>query len=196
MYAAIRQYRVDPDSSAELIRLIEEGFAPLLREVPGLVAYYLLEADEGIVVTIIVCEDQTGVEESAKVAEEWVKENLKTLFDFRPKNTKNIFGVASTVVEGILREVVPGSQNGRRDVELGESRRAEASEHSENGDGLLSLLSVEEVCTILGMGKSWVYRRLRNGKIPSIRLGHTVKVKRADLEKYLENNRQRPGKEE
>ena len=38
----------------------------------------------------------------------------------------------------------------------------------------------------LGMGKSWVYRRLRNGEIPSVKLGRSIKVKREDLEEYLE----------
>jgi excisionase family DNA binding protein len=42
------------------------------------------------------------------------------------------------------------------------------------------------------MGKSWVYRRLRSGEIPSVKLGRSIKVKRADLEEYLENHRFRP----
>ena len=44
----------------------------------------------------------------------------------------------------------------------------------------------------LGMGKSWVYRRLRNGEIPSVKLGRSIKVKREDLEEYLEGRRHRP----
>jgi excisionase family DNA binding protein len=42
------------------------------------------------------------------------------------------------------------------------------------------------------MGKSWVYRRLKNGEIPSIRLGRSIKVKRSDLEGYLESMRYSP----
>jgi excisionase family DNA binding protein len=34
------------------------------------------------------------------------------------------------------------------------------------------------------MGKSWVYRRLKSREIPSIKLGHNIKVKREDLEQY------------
>src|ERR687894_2028256 len=51
------------------------------------------------------------------------------------------------------------------------------------------LLSIPEVCQELGMGKSWVYRRLKDGEIPSIKLGRTIKVKRADLDVYLESQR-------
>ena len=50
----------------------------------------------------------------------------------------------------------------------------------------LDLLSIPEVCQELGMGKSWLYRRLRSGEIPSIKLGRVIKVKRSALEEYLE----------
>src|SRR5215212_8279800 len=54
----------------------------------------------------------------------------------------------------------------------------------ESGSELLSIL---EVCQELGMGKSWVYRRLKSGEIPSIKLGHNIKVKRSDLEQYIQH---------
>ena len=56
----------------------------------------------------------------------------------------------------------------------------------------MDLLSIPEPCQEPGMGKSWVYRRLRSGEIPSVKLGRSIKVKRADLEEYLENHRFRP----
>ena len=51
----------------------------------------------------------------------------------------------------------------------------------------LDLLSIPEVCQELGMGKSWLYRKLRSGEIPSVKLGRVIKVKRSSLEEYLEN---------
>ena len=63
------------------------------------------------------------------------------------------------------------------------------------GDGLV-LLSIPEVCQALGMGKSWTYRRLKSGEIPSVKLGRNIKVKRQDLEEYLESRRYRPDEEE
>jgi excisionase family DNA binding protein len=56
----------------------------------------------------------------------------------------------------------------------------------------LGLLAIPEVCQELGMGKSWVYRRLRSGEIPSVKLGRSIKVKRADLEEYLEKHHYQP----
>jgi len=56
----------------------------------------------------------------------------------------------------------------------------------------LELLSVAEVCQELGMGKSWVHRRLKSGEIPSVRLGNNIKVKREDLQEYLERSRYHP----
>jgi excisionase family DNA binding protein len=56
----------------------------------------------------------------------------------------------------------------------------------------LELLSVAEVCQELGMGKSWVHRRLRSGEIPSVRLGNNIKVKREDLQEYIERRRYHP----
>ena len=54
-------------------------------------------------------------------------------------------------------------------------------------EGGLNLLSIPEVCQELGMGKSWVYQRLRSGEIPSLKLGKIIKVRREDLEGYLKN---------
>jgi len=46
------------------------------------------------------------------------------------------------------------------------------------------------------MGKSWTYRRLKSREIPSIKLGRAIKVKRHDLEEYLESQRYQPAEEE
>jgi len=65
-------------------------------------------------------------------------------------------------------------------------------EHPHARQGAGPLLSITEVCQELGMGKSWVYRRIQSGEIPSVRLGGTVKVRREDLEEYLEDQRYQP----
>jgi excisionase family DNA binding protein len=58
------------------------------------------------------------------------------------------------------------------------------------------LLSVEEVvCEVLGMGKSWVYQQIRDGELPRIKLGGSVKVERTDLEEYLSERRRRAAQE-
>jgi excisionase family DNA binding protein len=53
----------------------------------------------------------------------------------------------------------------------------------------VQLLSIPQLCQELGMGKSWIYRRLRSGEIPSLRLGRSIKVRRDELEEYLQRHR-------
>lgn len=72
---------------------------------------------------------------------------------------------------------------------LGGQERQERPRAQQGG---VDLLSITEVCQELGMGKSWVHRRVKNGEIPSIRLGHNIKVRREELEEYLESRRYRP----
>ena len=75
----------------------------------------------------------------------------------------------------------------------GQEKRAERPQARQGGGaGGLDLLSITEVCQELGMGKSWVYRRIQSGEIPSVKLGRNIKVRREDLEGYLEAQRYQP----
>jgi excisionase family DNA binding protein len=76
-------------------------------------------------------------------------------------------------------------------LEFEEALEGEGTVRPEERRGM-DLLSIPEVCQELGMGKSWVYRALKSGEIPSIKLGRTIKVKRADLDGYLESMRYSP----
>jgi excisionase family DNA binding protein len=191
MYAAIRQYRVDPDRSEELIRLVEEKLVPLVEKVPGFVTYYLVDTSEGTIASITICEGRSGVDECFRLADEWGRENLQTLSAFSPKSIDSAF----MTVEGSVRGGARETSNGHEDSWLEGSASAEATELLESAGSSLRLLSVEEVCAILGMGKSWVYRRMRSGEIPTLRLGRALKVRQADLEEYLEGRRWQPSGE-
>ena len=73
-------------------------------------------------------------------------------------------------------------------LEFEESVSGEAASRSQEEQRGVQLISIPQLCQELGMGKSWVYRRLRSGEIPSVRLGRTIKVRRAELEEYLEKH--------
>jgi excisionase family DNA binding protein len=76
-------------------------------------------------------------------------------------------------------------------VEFEESICGEATlrpQQEEQQRGGVQLLSIPQLCQELGMGKSWIYRRLRSGEIPSVRLGRSIKVRRDELEQYLERH--------
>ncbi len=47
------------------------------------------------------------------------------------------------------------------------------------------LLSPSEVCEELGADRASVYRRMRSGEIPALKLGNALKVRREDLEEYM-----------
>jgi hypothetical protein len=86
MYAAVRRYGGVTDP-AEAGRRVKEGFVPLIREVPGFVAYYWIDAGDGAMVSTSVFEDRTGAEESTKRAADFVRENLASLLPNPPQVT-------------------------------------------------------------------------------------------------------------
>jgi excisionase family DNA binding protein len=75
-------------------------------------------------------------------------------------------------------------------LEFEEAVQGKVLDRPESRD--FELLSIPQVCQRLGMGKSWVYRRIHNQEIPSVRLGRTIKIRRSDLDQYLEEHRSRP----
>ena len=76
-----------------------------------------------------------------------------------------------------------------------ETLPGEASGRPPNGQAP-ELLSMAQVCEALGMGKSWTYRRVKSGEIPSVKLGRSIKVRQEDLEEYLQSRRYQPAAEE
>jgi excisionase family DNA binding protein len=68
------------------------------------------------------------------------------------------------------------------------SKEATVRLQEEQRAGVQLLFSIPQLCQDLGMGKSWLYRRLRSGEIPSIRLGRTIKMRRYELEQYLQTH--------
>ncbi len=73
-------------------------------------------------------------------------------------------------------------------LEFEQSTSGEATLRPQQQRGGVQLLSIPQLCQELGMGKSWIYRRLRSGEIPSVRLGRSIKVRRDELEQYLDRH--------
>ncbi len=85
MYTAIRQYKTNPGAAAEIGRLVEEGFLPIISKAPGFVAYYALDTGNDTVVSVSVFQNQAGSEESNRLAADWVKQNIASLFAGPPE---------------------------------------------------------------------------------------------------------------
>ena len=190
MYAAIRRYRINSECSGKVIRQIAEDFVPLIREAQGLLAYYVLDAENGAFATITICENQAEVEESNRKATEWIKQYLASAI-LSQEEVSSFFIEVEETLQGTLYGGAPESPHGQDLLQrVKELPRKEASRSSDSQDS--NLLSLLEVCRELGMGKSWVYRRIQSGEIPSVKLGRNIKVRREDLEGYLEDQRYQP----
>ncbi|KOU23390.1 hypothetical protein ADK52_18130 [Streptomyces sp. WM6372] len=84
MYAVVRRYEGVTDP-AEAGRRVDEGFVPLLRQVPGFVAYYWVDVGGGAMISTSVFEDQAGAEESVKRAADFVRDSLASLLPNPPQ---------------------------------------------------------------------------------------------------------------
>ncbi len=79
MYAMVRFY--SGQGATELFKLLEdrkEEVEGLIQGVSGLVSYDIVKTEEGGM-TITVCEDKVGTDESLAVALGWLKENAAHL---------------------------------------------------------------------------------------------------------------------
>ena len=87
MYAAVRRYEGITDD-AEVARLVRETFLPQLETVPGFIAYWWIDAGEGVMASLSVFEDKAGADESVEFAHQWVAENAPGLFPNAPRVTE------------------------------------------------------------------------------------------------------------
>ncbi len=87
MYLSVRRYEMDVEAVDELMRRVEEGFVPIISNAPGFIAYYALDAGEGVVASISIFTDQAGAEESNRLAADYVRANLAALLQFLPEIT-------------------------------------------------------------------------------------------------------------
>jgi len=78
MYAVVRTYSGQGASDIfEIMGQREEDVKALISGVPGFINYAAVRSGDGGV-TVTVCEDKAGTEESSRRAAEFVKENVDT----------------------------------------------------------------------------------------------------------------------
>ena len=73
MYGVIRRYRVRLGTVARAAQLAETHLLPRMNKLPGFVAYYLLDAGEGILASISICETGEGAEAAGALAADWFR---------------------------------------------------------------------------------------------------------------------------
>jgi excisionase family DNA binding protein len=173
MYAAIRRYQIDSDRTSAAIEHILKNFVPLIRQTPGLHAYHVIDGGNGALATLTICESQSAIESTNTLATEYLRQYLASRI-LSEQGTPNFLVRSEEVYHGNLYEGVSEPTYKRS----------------------LQLLSVQEVSELLGLGRSWVYQQIKSGEMPSVHLGGSVKVKREDLEQYIEKHRRSERDEE
>ena len=109
MYASVRKYLVDADRVDELMHRVDEKFAPRIEEMPGFVAYQVIDAGEDrvgkdIVFSITVCSDREAIDRSVEMATEFVEGELS---DFDIERIEAADGTVS--VSRAMSEVLEAS---------------------------------------------------------------------------------------
>jgi heme-degrading monooxygenase HmoA len=83
MYATVRRYVGKADFADQLAARKEEVVS-LISGVPGFRAYYLIRAG-GDTVSVTVCDDEAGAQQSNTVAADWVRENMPEIASSPPE---------------------------------------------------------------------------------------------------------------
>jgi quinol monooxygenase YgiN len=84
MHAAIRRYNMFPNATDTIRTRVNEELLPTMRQLPGFVAYYVVDGGDGTLIAISVFEDRAVAEESTRHATQWVRERLSHLIRTAP----------------------------------------------------------------------------------------------------------------
>jgi hypothetical protein len=79
MYAAIRQGKAKTGTAEELARRIKEGAIPIISDVEGFMAYYVVYAPDDTVTAISLFNNHAGAEEANRRALAWIEKDLAPL---------------------------------------------------------------------------------------------------------------------
>ena len=79
MYAAIRQAKAKTGTAEELARRIKEGAIPIVSDVEGFMAYYVVYAPDDTVTAISIFNKYEEAEEANRRMIAWIEQDLKTL---------------------------------------------------------------------------------------------------------------------
>lgn len=85
MHMSIRQYPVAWGKLDETLRRARTEFIPLVRGMPGFVAYHVMDPGDTTLITVSVFETEEGVRDCNRRATEWADEFLADLVTGPPR---------------------------------------------------------------------------------------------------------------
>ena len=94
MHVVIRKYTASPDY-LEATRPKLAHLEETMRAIPGFVAYYFVETDEGIA-TVTITEDETGTAHSMGQAAAWIAEHTPRDLTSAPEVTQGHALISAT----------------------------------------------------------------------------------------------------
>jgi hypothetical protein len=75
MHATIRRYEgVEQNGTVELNKKVSESLVPKLSKLPGFAGFYLIEAENGVMSSLGLFENETQADESGRIAATWIRD--------------------------------------------------------------------------------------------------------------------------
>lgn len=75
MYMSVRRYTTSGPMNV-IVRIVTEGFVPIIRDAPGFIAFYVVDGGNGSLVSVSIFADEAGAEASNRLAAGYIAENL------------------------------------------------------------------------------------------------------------------------
>jgi hypothetical protein len=92
MYIAVRRYEGVKDPQ-KVRQVVKDGFVPIISEMPGFVAFYWVDAGDGVVLSTSVFEHKAAEERSTIRAREFLEKYLAPLMPNPPQITAGDVGI-------------------------------------------------------------------------------------------------------
>ena len=84
MYAVIRRYNTHEGMARKMLQRVNADFVPQMRRLRGFVAYYAVDGGDNTVTSVSVFTNRDSAEESTRIAQEWVRENIARMIRTAP----------------------------------------------------------------------------------------------------------------
>lgn len=90
MYATVCRYEgIDRVRSEEITRKVNDSFVRIIRELPGFIGYFLIDAGAGVLTSVSLSESSAQADTSTRMAAVWIREHdLELALPNAPQITK------------------------------------------------------------------------------------------------------------